>query len=120
MPIDIIISLKEVQNGVLAMNSIDQNYAHTVLLPAVLFISSLPKNCTSIRIKIFNRLNLTRNNTNHFNLIYTKLQIQNAFSRKKSILMRKICLEGYLLLLTCKFQDPMFLNFCLFSAHYIR
>jgi hypothetical protein len=53
------------------MNSIDENYAYAVLLPAVLFISSLPKNCTSIRIKIFNRLHFTlKNQLNQFNLVF--------------------------------------------------
>jgi hypothetical protein len=40
------------------MNSIDENYAHAVLLPAVSFISSLPKNCTSNRLNYKDYLNV--------------------------------------------------------------
>jgi hypothetical protein len=53
------------------MNSLDENYAPAVLLLAVSFISSPPKNCTSIRIKIFNRLHFTlKNQLNQFNLVF--------------------------------------------------
>jgi hypothetical protein len=41
------------------MNSIDKNYSYAVLLPAVLFISSLPKNCTSNRLNYKDYLNVS-------------------------------------------------------------
>jgi hypothetical protein len=79
------------------MNSLDQNYAHAVLLPAVSFISSLSKNCTSIRIKIFNRLNLThKNHLNQFNLIfynnsdkYTKISLIEVVSKIYTEIFRR-------------------------------
>jgi hypothetical protein len=51
------------------MNSIDENYNYAVLLPAVSFISSLPKNHTSS--KIFNRLN-SKKHLNLPNSIFTE------------------------------------------------
>jgi len=59
------------------MNSLDENYAPAVLLPAVSFISSLPKNRTSS--KIFNRLN-SKKHLNLSNSIFTEYIINHKKS----------------------------------------
>jgi hypothetical protein len=46
-----IILLEEVQNGGFAMNSLDENYAHAVLLPAVSTFHSFTPQSLSIKPK---------------------------------------------------------------------
>jgi len=78
------------------MNSFNVNLAYAVLFPSVLFISSLSNNCTSTRIKIFNRLNLThKNHLNQFNLIfynnsdkYTKISLIEVVSKIYTAIFR--------------------------------
>jgi hypothetical protein len=55
-----IIPLEEVQNGVFAMNSLDENYNYVALFPAVLNIPLISKSIPSKplkQVKTFNKLN---------------------------------------------------------------